>query len=128
MPQPGPLDRTAVYKVTNAETGVVIAARVRVADTPQSRSVGLLNRASLDPDEGLLITQCSSIHTFFMRFPIDVLYLDREYRVVRVVSNLAPSKLSFCLGKARHVLELMGGTTTNMDKLTGNMLKFDKQA
>jgi len=128
MSQPPPLDKTALYKVTNAETGIVIAARVRVADTPQSRSIGLLNRASLDPDEALLITQCSSIHTFFMKFPIDVLYLDREYRVVRVVSNLVPSRLSFCLLKASQVLELKAGALASKGKLAGSLLKFEKQA
>ncbi len=122
------LDRTAVYRVTNEATGAVIASRVRVADTLKSRSVGLLNRASLDPDEGLLITPCDSIHTFFMRFPIDLLYLDEEFKVVKVVPNMGPSRMSFCLGKARHVLELKGGIATNIQDLVESVLKLEKQA
>lgn len=117
-----------MYRVTNEATGAVIASRVRVADTLKSRSVGLLNRASLDPDEGLLITPCDSIHTFFMRFPIDLLYLDEEFKVVKVVPNMGPSRMSFCLGKARHVLELKGGIATNIQDLVESVLKLEKQA
>jgi len=122
------LDRMAVYRVTNSLTGAVIAARVRVADTLMSRSVGLLNRASLESDEGLLITPCDSVHTFFMKFPIDLLYLDSEFRVVKVVPNMGPSRMSFCLGKARHVLELKGGITDSLPDMPGCVMKFEKQA
>ena len=128
MAQPEPLDSNAVYRVTNAANGAVIAAKVRVADTMKTRAVGLLGRAGMTPDEGLLITRCDSIHTFFMKFPIDLLYLDKDFRVIRVVSDMGPSRMSFCLGKASQVLELKGGVAKNQAELAGAVLRFEKQA
>ena len=122
------LDPDAEYVVRQAGTGQVIARRVRVAATLKSRAVGLLGRAGMDPEEGLLISPCDSVHTFFMRFPIDLLYLDAEFRVVRVVADMGPSRMSFCLGKARHVLELKGGITSAMSGLPGSTMVFEKQA
>jgi len=128
MTQPLALDRGAVYRVINTATGKVIAQKVRVADTLASRGKGLLGRTGMEPEEGLLITPCDSVHTFFMQFPIDLLYLDKDMRVVRVVADMGPSRMSFCLGKARHVLELMGGSSHTHSGLAGDQLKFEKQA
>ncbi len=128
MAQPESLDRNAVYRVINTANGAVISARVRVADTMKTRAVGLLGRAGMAPDEGLLITRCDSVHTFFMKFPIDLLYLDQDMRVVRVVNNMGPSRMTFCLGRARHVLELKGGVAKDQAELAGSLLRFEKQA
>jgi len=128
MPQQGLLDSSAVYRVTNPATGQVISARVRVADTLWARAKGLLGRVEMAPDEGLLITRCDSVHTFFMKFPIDLLYLDRDFRVVKMVLEMEPSRMSFCLGKSSQVLELRGGVTKNQTRLIGTVLKFEKQA
>ncbi|MBI4060903.1 MAG: DUF192 domain-containing protein [Elusimicrobia bacterium] len=95
--------------VFNATRGALVAAKVEKADTPASRSRGLLGRASLAADEGLWIVPCPMIHTFFMKFPIDVLFLDSALRVVRVVENLRPWRLSPWVLSARSVLELKGG-------------------
>lgn len=122
------MESGVVYKVTNAATGAVIAVRVRVADTLKTRTKGLLGRDDMALDEGLLITRCDSVHTFFMKFPIDLLYLDKELRVVKVVSDMGPSRMSFCLGRARHVLELKGGATRDKAGLASALLKFEKQA
>jgi len=69
---------------------------------------GLLGRDSLPRDEGLLIPRCASIHTWFMRFPIDAVFLDRDMAVVRVATGLRPRRMACCL-RARHVLELAAG-------------------
>jgi len=61
------------------------------------------------PEEGLWIVPCPMIHTFFMRFAIDVLFLDRELKVVRVMENLKPWRLSPWVFRAHSVLELAGG-------------------
>ncbi|MGE5280496.1 MAG: DUF192 domain-containing protein [Deltaproteobacteria bacterium] len=118
-------DNTALYLAKTALTGKVIASRVRVADTLRSRATGLLNRSSLDQDEGLLIVPCDSIHTLFMRFPIDILYLDKEMMVVHAVSKIPPFRLSFCLGRAQSVLELKAGTVP--EEIVGQRLIFEKQ-
>ncbi len=101
----------------HAPSGRTLAARVAKADDAASRSKGLLGRASLDADEGLWILQptlawlvpCPTIHTFFMKFPIDVLFLDGGLTVRRVVENLKPWRLSPWVPSAHSILELKGG-------------------
>jgi uncharacterized protein len=79
-----------------------------VAETFATRLRGLLGRRSLANGEGLLIRRESSVHTFFMRFAIDVVFLDTELRVLRVDANVGPWRLKACRG-ARSVLELGAG-------------------
>jgi uncharacterized membrane protein (UPF0127 family) len=89
--------------------GRALASRVTKADDAASRSKGLLGRASMAPDEGMWIVPCPMIHTFFMKFPIDVLFLDRDLKVARVIENLKPWRLSPWVLAAHSVLELKGG-------------------
>jgi uncharacterized membrane protein (UPF0127 family) len=84
------------YQAICLRTGQIVADKVKIARDFKSRSVGLLNRDSLGPDEGLLIKPCNSIHTFFMKFPIDVVYLDRKGKVLKIKHSLAPWRLSNC--------------------------------
>ncbi len=95
--------------VLNATRGATLASRVATADDDASRMKGLLGRASLDPQEGLWIVPCPMIHTFFMKFPIDVLFLDRGLVVRRVLEDLKPWRLSPWVFSAHSVLELKGG-------------------
>ena len=89
--------------------GRPLAARVTKADDAASRSKGLLGRESLAADEGMWIVPCPMIHTFFMKFPIDVLFLKRDLSVARVIENLKPWRLSPWVFSAHSVLELKGG-------------------
>ncbi len=93
----------------NRTKGREVASRVLKADDPVSRSRGLLGRASMGEGEGLWIVPCPMIHTFFMQFSIDVLFLDGELKVVRVLEDLKPWRLSPWVFRARSVLELAGG-------------------
>jgi uncharacterized protein len=79
--------------------------RVRVADRFVARALGLLVGAPLGPDEGLLIAPCSSIHTIGMRYPIDVVFVDREACVLRVCAEVQAGRMRFA-PSARGVLEL----------------------
>ena len=88
--------------------GETVCERCVVADTPWARLRGLLGRAGLRRDEGLLIRPANAIHTSFMRFPIDAVFLDRELVVVRVVPELRPWRVARRRG-ARAVLELAAG-------------------
>ena len=78
--------------------------RCVVADSAWTRTKGLLGRASLDEDEGILLRPGGSIHMFFMRFPIDAVFLDREQRVLRVAADLKPWRMASKRG-AKAVLE-----------------------
>ena len=94
----------------NATRSREIASRVLLADTAATRSKGLLGRMSMEPEEGLWIVPCPMIHTFFMKFPIDVIFLDRELKVRRVMEDLKPWRMSPWVFSAHSVLELAGGS------------------
>ena len=94
----------------NRTRGAVVASKVLKAEDYESRSRGLLGRDSMEAGEGLWIVPCPMIHTFFMKFAIDVLFLDRGQRVVRVMEGLKPWRLSPWVLRARSVLEVPGGT------------------
>ncbi|HAZ07846.1 MAG TPA: DUF192 domain-containing protein [Elusimicrobia bacterium] len=100
---------TGLLAAFNATRGRLVAGRVATAGDCASRNQGLLGRASLDEGEGLWIVPCPMIHTFFMKFPIDVLFLDRGLRVVRVIEDLRPWRLSPWVLSAHSALELEGG-------------------
>ena len=86
-----------------------MAAKVVKAADYASRSRGLLGRTSMGAEEGLWIVPCPMIHTLFMKFPIDVLFLNRDLKVVRVLEGLRPWRLSPWVLRAHSVLELAGG-------------------
>ena len=79
---------------------------VESADTFFSRLTGLMFRKSYDTDKALHITPCNSIHMFFMRFPITVVFVNKENYVLKVVENMKPWKMAFCF-KAHGVYEYM---------------------
>lgn len=91
------------------ESQTCVASRVRIAATFTSRCVGLLNRHSLDEDEGLLLKPGGSIHTLGMRVAIDVLFLDAQLRIVRIVKHLPPWRFVLAPSRTRRVLELTAG-------------------
>jgi len=102
--------------------GTVICARCDVADSPLKRMRGLLGRASLDPDEGMLFRPAGSIHMFFMRFPIDALFCTRELEVIDVKRDLQPWNTAGRKG-AKVVIELAPGAAA--DVRTGDRLVLD---
>ena len=90
------------------QDGRAICERCIDAARPLARLRGLLGRATLGRDEGVLLRPASSVHTAFMRFPIDAVFLDRELRVIRIAADLKPWRAAGCRG-ARAVLELSSG-------------------
>jgi uncharacterized protein len=110
-------------RVNNVTRNTVIAMSVEVADSGVSRSRGLLGRQSLAPGEGLWIVPCESIHTFGMRFSIDLVYLDRQHRIRKIRRNVRPWRLSACL-TAHSVIELAGGAVKEGDARPGDIVEF----
>src|ERR671924_930459 len=90
------------------DDGTVVCERCLVAETPLARVRGLLGRSGMSSGEGLLLRPAGSIHTAFMRFAIDAVFLDAAGRVVKVASALRPWRTAACRG-ARSVLELPAG-------------------
>ena len=107
----------------NRTRGGTLASRVRKAEDARSRSRGLLGRAGMEQDEGLWIVPCPMIHTFCMKFPIDVLFLSRGLEVVKVIEDLRPWRLSPWVWGAHSVLELRGGVLKGAVAV-GDVLEF----
>src|SRR5438874_2522169 len=92
-------------RVVNCSRGTVLAKEAAVAAKPWSRMRGLLGRRQLEPGQGLLIVPCQGVHTIGMAFPIDVLHLDREGVVRRVLHRLKPWRIGPLVRGTRMVLE-----------------------
>jgi uncharacterized membrane protein (UPF0127 family) len=90
------------------DEGTVVCEHCLLAETMFARLRGQLGRSGLSSGEGMLLRPAASIHTAFMRFPIDAVFLDRENRVVKVAAELAPWRAAACRG-SRTVLELPAG-------------------
>jgi uncharacterized membrane protein (UPF0127 family) len=106
----------------HATRGVVVAERVAVARSFLHRLRGLMGRSLLEPGEGLLIDPCSSIHTCFMRFPIDVLYMGADDVVRRVDHGMRPWRIGPLFTGAAYVVELPAGTAREAGVATGDRL------
>lgn len=111
-------------RISNQTRGTELASDARVARSLWSRAVGLLGKPSLPAGQALLIEPCSSVHTAFMRFAIDVLYVDRERRVVKSVANLKPFRVSAARGRCS-VIELPSGTIAASKTAAGDQLTFE---
>jgi uncharacterized membrane protein (UPF0127 family) len=99
----------------------VLCEHCAVADRPLARLRGLLGRSELPAGEGLLLRPSPSIHTWFMRFPIDVLFLDRDLHVLGIRPKLRPWRMAWQKG-ARAVLELAAGEAQRRDIRSGDQL------
>lgn len=96
------------------ETGRIVVARLEIAATAWKRSVGLLGRPALPPDSGLWLEPCNGVHTLLMPFSIDVLFLDKEGKILRSVAGLKPWRFCGPVRGARVVVELPAGTLTRL--------------
>jgi uncharacterized protein len=110
-------------QVTNTTRGTVLATRLEAAHTGPTRRKGLLGRDGLARGEGLWIAPCESVHTFFMKFPIDLIYLDRERRIKKARSAVGPWRLSACFS-AHSILELPAGTIRETQTERGDTLEI----
>jgi uncharacterized protein len=112
-------------KIINNSDKTVIAANCVLADTLLKRLKGLMGRESFAEDDGLLIRPCNSIHTFFMRFSIDVIFLDSKNMVVGLCPGIKPFKLSKLYFKACSALELPEGVISKCGVSCGHYLEID---
>src|SRR5215210_4517931 len=115
--------RVAPVKIKGAREAVV-CDRCAVADRPLARLRGLMGRRELPRGEGLLLKPAPSIHTWFMRFPIDAVFLDGDLRVLGVAAGLRPWRIAGRRG-ARAVLELPDGEARRLGLDAGVVLEVD---
>ncbi len=107
----------------NVTRGSSLGDAIETADSSGDRMKGLLSRQGLEPGTGMWIVPCEGIHTFFMKFAIDVIYIDRKKKVRKTLRGLGPWKVSFCLS-AHSVLELPAGAVEASGTQRGDQLEF----
>ncbi len=110
------------WRLTIERTGQVLAGKARVARTWRQRMVGLLAHRQLAAEEALIFPSCTSIHTFGMRFPIDVIVVDREWRVVALRECLAPGRVVWPVWRAWGVVEAPCGTLNRAGLRMGDQI------
>lgn len=111
-------------KAINASKSLVIASDLREASGFFSRLKGLIGMAKLEDGEGLWMARCRAIHTFGMRFPIDVVFLNGENIVKKVVNGLRPFRPMVCCLSAKSVIELPEGAIKNMQIQLGDRIEI----
>jgi len=105
----------------NQRTGAPIANTVERANTRATRRRGLLGRDGLAPSHALMLEPCGAVHTAFMRFPIDVIFVDRQGYAVKIVRNLPAWRIAVA-PKARTVIEMAAGSLDHVDLSLGDRL------
>jgi uncharacterized membrane protein (UPF0127 family) len=110
----------------SSECGLQVASGVRVANTFLARAMGLLGHRDLAVEEGLLIEPGGSVHTFGMRFAIDVLFLDRDMRIIKLVSALQGCRIALAPRATRRVLEITTGRALFLGLRVGMRLILER--
>ena len=111
-------------RLINLNKNTVLAEAALIAETPFKRIKGLLGRKDFKAGQALIIRPCNSIHTFFMRFPIDVLFLDKNNRIVKTVPSLKPYRITPIYFSARLTIELPAGTIQRSSTQEGDLISF----
>ena len=96
-------------RLINQTKNVVLAEDVFVARTFFSRTKGLLGRKVFLPNQAMILDPCNSVHTFFMHFPIDILFIDKNYKVIQALYQFNPNRISRTYWPAHKVIELPVG-------------------
>jgi uncharacterized membrane protein (UPF0127 family) len=109
------------------QDGSPVCERCLLAETPLTRLKGLLGRRELPSGEGLLLRPTSSIHMFFMRFPIDAVWVNKELKVLKISPDVAPWKVAGCKG-AKGVVELPAGEAARRGVQVGDHLVLREPA
>ena len=111
-----------IVRVKRKKDDLLVASACAVADSMFSRLLGLLPRANLSEQEALWIRPCNSVHTFFMRFSIDVLFLNKENEILHIVSALKPWRATKIFFSAASVMELPAGWSERIGLKKGDVL------
>ena len=110
-------------RIINRTRDVTLAEDAALANTLWTRMRGLLGTSELPQGTGLVIEPCNSIHTFFMTYPIDVLFLDKSGEVVKVLEVVKPWRLTAMYPRARSVLELPAGALSGTGTTEGDVIQ-----
>jgi uncharacterized protein len=111
-------------KIINTTKNIVLADDAIIAATVFKRLKGLLGRKSIENGEALVIRPCNSIHTFFMRFPIDVLFVDKANKVIAVLNTFPSFRVSKIYFSAAYVIELPAGSLKTTSTSVSDQLEI----
>lgn len=114
-----------MLKLINQRNGDIIVDHIEMADSFFTRLVGLIGRRVLPKNHALVLNPCNSIHTFFMRFCIDGVFLGARGEVVHLIHEMPPNRVSPVVERAKMVVELPGGTVKNRVN-PGDILKIEE--
>jgi uncharacterized protein len=117
----------ASHVLRNLRTGEVVATELEAALDSKSRNRGLLGRDHMDEGSALVLAPCNSIHTFFMRFPIDVAFVTRSGRVVKTVNRIRPWRIALCF-RAYATIEFPAGTFERRALQRGDCLEVSPRS
>jgi uncharacterized membrane protein (UPF0127 family) len=109
--------------ILNLTRNTTIASHIEIARGPWARMKGLLGASNFPLNEALIITRCQSIHMFFMKFPIDVIFCDRQNKVIGLCETLKPFCLSPIFFKASYAIELPSGIIAASKTQIGDQIK-----
>lgn len=109
-------------KCINIKTGQVIAGDLEMKDTFLGRLIGLLGKRGLKTGQGIVLKPCYQIHTFFMSFSIDVVFISKDFKVLKVMKDVKPWHLSPIVLKSLYTLELAAGCIKTLAE--GDEIKF----
>ncbi len=108
------------------KNNMLLTQKATRAKTWLARLKGLLGKEALSPNEALVLSPCNSIHTFFMRFPIDAIFMSSKGKVLHLYSDLKPNRLTVLHLRAKEVIELPAGTIKQWNIHVGDILKFEE--
>jgi uncharacterized membrane protein (UPF0127 family) len=110
--------------IRNLSKNCILAEKVFLADSFLKRLKGLLGFQSLEKNQAMVLRPSNSVHTFFMSFPIDVLFVDRSNIVIKAISNLGPFRTTKIFLKSVFVLELPAGIIASTNTAEGDSLQI----
>jgi hypothetical protein len=111
------------YVLENTRNGEIVAHDLLTAFESATRNKGLLGRDALDPRSAMIIAPCSAVHTCFMRFPIDVAFVARDGRLIKMRTAVAPWRITGAFG-AFAVIEFAAGTLARSKTMSGDVLSL----
>lgn len=110
-------------KVKHIKSNKILGENIKEAKSFMDRLIGLMFKDSMEGMDGLMLDPCRSIHNCFVRFPIDVIFINKQNEVVKVIRNFAPWRFSWIYFKAQKTLELPAGTVDD-SIITGDKLEI----
>ena len=112
------------FRIRKKEDSKILAQKAGLANNFFSRLKGLLGTKGLPQDEGMILDPCKSVHTFFMHYDLDVIFIDESNTIIGCEASLKPNRFSSYYGKARKAIELPAGTIEERKVRLGQKLEF----